>query len=39
MYATQCVVGCKLTIPISLENGPSLNYIPTSLKGKGESIF
>ena len=31
MYATQCVPfdGCKLTIPIQTENGPSLRHIST----------
>ena len=38
MYATQCVPfdRCKLAIPISLENSPSLKKIPTSLKPKDE---
>ena len=31
MYVNQCVpfMGCKLTIPIALENGSSLKKIPT----------
>ena len=31
MCKTQCVPfdGCKLTIPMSLENGPSLRYTAT----------
>ena len=40
MYRTQCVPfdGCKLTIPVSLENGLSLKYTPTSLKPKNERL-
>ena len=40
MYATQCVplVACKITIPLSVVEGPSLKYIPTSLKDKKERI-
>ena len=41
MYATQCVpfVVCKLTIPISLGNGSSLDYVFTSLRDKEERIY
>ena len=38
MYATQCVPfeECEFTIALSLENGPSRRYIPTSFKDKDE---
>ena len=41
MYATQCVVfeGCRFITPISLENGPSFKYIPTSSREKYERLL
>ena len=41
MYPTQCVSfdGCKLTMPTSLEIGPSLEYSLTSLRDKEENIL
>ena len=38
MYTTQSVPfdGCKLTVPKSVENGPSPKKIPTSFKNKDE---